>query len=374
MTFESNENLNNEGGILDSIMESEQAAALSEFSPEQIILELFGVLKQREKEILNYRYGLADSQKHTLDAIGKRLGLTRERVRQVEKESVNTLKKSNFSESHKKAMDIVKKAVADHGGIFAEHALVNHLLVGDKSEKQVNALMFLLELFEDLYKIKESDTFHTAWHIKDFEVNRLDDFHNEVKVLLEKSGEPIHLEKLREEYKTTEAFKKNPEYFTDEVIENLLKITKKIQSNPFGGYGLSHWRVIQPKDVGDKAYLVLKHYGKPEHYSKITDRINKHKFDNRVAYKETVHNELIMDPRFVLVGRGISALSEWGYSKGVVSDVIEDVLKQAKEPMDRNKIVDEVMKRRVVKRNTVLVGLANKKLFKKLGRSKYTLA
>ena len=373
MAFENQENIDNSGGILDSIMESEQAAALTEFSPEQLTLELFAALKERERDILDLRYGLTESKKRTLDAIGKKLGLTRERVRQVEKESVNTLKKGKFSDTHRKAMDIVKKAVADHGGVFAEYALISHLLVGDKSDKQVNALIFLLELFEDLYKLKESDTYHPAWHVKDFEIKKLDDFHKEVNFFLEKSGEPIDIEKLKEKFRSTEVHKKDPEYFTDEVIENLLNITRKIQANPFGGYGLSHWRAIQPKDVGDKAYLVLKHYGKPEHYSKITERINKHKFDDRTAYKETVHNELIMDPRFVLVGRGIYALSEWGYSKGVVSDVIEEVLKEANEPLERNKIVEEVMKRRMVKRNTVLVGLANKKIFKKVGRSKYAI-
>jgi len=373
MTFESNENLVNSGGILDTIMESEQAAALSDFSPELIVLELLTALKEREREILGLRYGLTEGNKHTLDAIGKRLSLTRERVRQVEKESVNKLKKQKFSDDHKKAMDIVEKVVYDHGGVFAERALVGHLLLGEKSEKQTNSLLFLLDLLEGLHKLKESENYHPSWHIKDFEIKKLDDFHKEINILLEKTGSPVELAVLREKFKETEVYKSDPDYFSEAVIENLLKIVRKIQANPFGGYGLSHWRDIRPKDVGDKAYLVLKYYGKPEHYTKITERINKHKFDNRTAYKETVHNELIMDPRFVLVGRGIYALSEWGYSKGVVSDVIKAVLQEAKEPMERSRIVDEVMKRRMVKRNTVLVGLANKRLFKKQGKNKYAL-
>ena len=126
--------------------------------------------------------------------------------------------------------------------------------------------------------------------------------------------------------------------------------------------------------MGDKAYLVLKHHGKPEHYSAITKMINENKFDERSAYQETVHNELIKDDRFVLVGRGIYALSEWGFKKGVVADVIREILKSAGKPLSRDEIINEVLKRRQVKRNTILVGLSNRKNFQKVGKDKYLLA
>ena len=105
----------------------------------------------------------------------------------------------------------------------------------------------------------------------------------------------------------------------------------------------------------------------------LTEMINKAKFDSRTAYKETVHNELIKDPRFILIGRGIYALSEWGYKPGVVADVIVEILKQSNQPLTKEKIIDEVMKKRLVKRNTILVGLSNKKLFKKVGKNAYAL-
>jgi len=118
----------------------------------------------------------------------------------------------------------------------------------------------------------------------------------------------------------------------------------------------------------------MKNHGKPEHYSAITEMINKAHFDDRTAYKETVHNELIKDSRFILIGRGIYALSEWGFKPGVVSDVIVEVLQASGQPMSRDKIIEEVLKRRVVKKNTILVGLSNKKLFKKVGKNLYALA
>jgi DNA-directed RNA polymerase delta subunit len=118
----------------------------------------------------------------------------------------------------------------------------------------------------------------------------------------------------------------------------------------------------------------MKHHGKPEHYSAITELINKHALDHRTAYKETVHNKLIKDPRFVLVGRGIYALSEWGYEPGVVADIIKAILEESGKPMSRDAIVDAVLKKRLVKKNTILVGLSNKKEFKKVGKNLYALA
>jgi len=362
------------GGILDTILESEYTQALADFNPDKLVSEFLGLLKDREREILSLRYGLGDTESHTLEAIGKKLNLTRERVRQVEKDSLDLLRKQLSDAKFGKAMGVVKKTIEDHGGAFAEQDLIDHLLIGDKDSRKRNALILMLELYDELHYAKESKDMHPAWHITGFEFRRLDDFHKELKFILEENKKPVSLDDLVSAFKKTELYQSNQKFFTDKVIENLVKITKKIESNPFGHYGLSHWRAIQPKDVGDKAYLVLQNLGKPEHYTKITELINQHKFDNRTAYKETVHNELIMDPRFVLVGRGIYALTEWGYKKGVVSDVIKEVLAQSSEPMERNKIIEEVLKRRIVKRNTILVGLANKTMFKKVGKSKYTLA
>src|SRR6185369_7386263 len=175
-------------------------------------------------------------------------------------------------------------------------------------------------------------------------------------------------------FKGTEFYKAHQADLPDQVILNFLDLANEVEKNVFDQWGLSTWKEITPKDVGDKAYLVMKNHGKPEHYSAITEMINKAEFDGRTAYKETVHNELIKDKRFILIGRGIYALSEWGYKPGVVSDVITEVLKESGHPMTKEKIIEEVLKRRMVKKNTILVGLSNKKLFQKVGKNQYDIA
>ncbi|MCK2219294.1 RNA polymerase sigma factor [Actinomadura sp. ATCC 31491] len=49
-------------------------------------------LSPREAKIMALRFGLVDGKPHTLDEIGKHLGLTRERIRQLEKESLSKLR------------------------------------------------------------------------------------------------------------------------------------------------------------------------------------------------------------------------------------------------------------------------------------------
>jgi hypothetical protein len=77
-------------------------------------------------------------------------------------------------------------------------------------------------------------------------------------------------------------------------------------------------------------------------------------------------------PRFVLVGRGIYALSEWGYKTGVVRDVIKEMIKK-NGPMSKEDIIDQVMKERYLKKNTILVNLQNTKYFKKNKSGLYTI-
>ena len=119
-------------------------------------------------------------------------------------------------------------------------------------------------------------------------------------------------------------------------------------------------------------YLVLKKSGKPMHFTEIAKAINDTKFDEKIAYPATVHNELILDKRFVLVGRGVYALREWGYQPGVVAEVVARVLAD-KGPLTKEDIISEVLKQRLVKPETVALTLANRKRFNRLPDGSYAV-
>ncbi|MDP3685901.1 MAG: winged helix-turn-helix domain-containing protein [bacterium] len=150
---------------------------------------------------------------------------------------------------------------------------------------------------------------------------------------------------------------------TDAVLCAYLSVSKRIVRNLFGNFGLRTSREAVPRSVGDKAYLVLKAHGQPLHFRAVVDEINRAGFDQKRALAETVHNDLIRDSRFVLVGRGMYALREWGFSPGRVSEVIVRLLRQAGRPLQKSEIVAEVLKQRFVKRNTVLLCLLDRSLF-----------
>ena len=61
------------------------------------INEMLNVLKPREREILKLRYGLDGYEIHTLEEIGQKFNITRERVRQIEKKTLQNLK-NRFNE------------------------------------------------------------------------------------------------------------------------------------------------------------------------------------------------------------------------------------------------------------------------------------
>lgn len=358
-------------GILDTIISNKQNESLNQFRPAEVVKAVLDTLKERDRKILVHRYGLENNAAKTLAAIGQEQNLTRERVRQIEKDLIRNLKKSSMkNESFASAKSFLLNIIAEHGRIIAEENLLMHLSIKDPLEK--NALVFILHLVEELDNFIH-ENYKKSWVTVLFSENLLKGFVEESKKIIGGKNTPLVAEEFLENFKQTEFYKVNQADLPDKVILNYLELTVEIEKNVFGQWGLSLWKEVKPKDVGDKAYLVMKHHKTPEHYSAITEMINKAKFDSRTAYKETVHNELIKDPRFILIGRGIYALSEWGYKPGVVAEVIADILKQSGQPLPKEKIIEEVMKKRLVKKNTILVGLSNKKFFKKVGKNAYAL-
>ena len=146
----------------------------------------------------------------------------------------------------------------------------------------------------------------------------------------------------------------------DEALDSWLLISKLIAANKLGGWGLAASPHISPRGVRDLAYLVMKRHGSPLHFSEVAQTIKKTLGEE--AHVQTVHNELIKDGRFVLVGRGLYALKEWGYQPGTVKEVIRNIL-TAGGPLPKDKLIEKVLKERHVKTATILINLQDKKLF-----------
>lgn len=337
------------------------------FKPKQVTKRILSVLSARAQDVLNSRFGLgADTKRMTLEAIGKKYKITRERVRQIENYSITNIRKSKEYQKEKPTFDEIRDVIASLGVIVSEEDLLKHI---SKDKSTQNHIHFLLVVGEEFTKEKEDDEFKHRWHVdKDLSkkihesIRKLYSTLSDDEILLE--GDMV--EKFLENLKDV-----SEKYKTQEIAKRWLTLSKLIDKNPLGEWGKSGSSNINAKGMRDYAYLVIRRHGSPIHFREVAKLITE--LFKKKAHVATTHNELIKDPRFVLVGRGLYALTEWGYMSGVVKDVIHGILEK-EGPMTKEKIVEKVMKERYVKENTIMVNLQNPKFFKKLKDGKYDVA
>lgn len=366
-----------DNSILDQIMDKQKQSVLNDFKPDILLQELMQLLEEREREVLDLRYGFSADQKHTLEDIGKKFSITRERVRQIETAAVNKLKNSvKFKEKKAELVGLVEQVLDDVGGIMAEHKLFSHLKEVATNDKVESAIHFLMNklLAEHFSLIKNNNKLLKSWATKSAAVENHQQVLGQIEEILQTINQILNLNELHQELHKNKDFLAEQKPIKHNIFENLLQASAQIEQNPFGHWGLKHWPLITPKRMNDKIYLVLKNHQQPLHFTEIAAKINEVNFDHKKAHPATVHNELILDnDRYVLIGRGIYALKEWGYKAGVVTDIIQDILKE-KGPLTKDEIIAEVLKQRMVKKSTIVLMLTNKQLFKKLSDHRYDLA
>ncbi|MBW3569078.1 hypothetical protein KY385_03020 [Candidatus Parcubacteria bacterium] len=333
---------------------------------EQINKTLATIEREREREIISRRYGLFD-RKETLEQIGELLGITRERVRQLEKSVMARLRadaeKSNIPDLDKFETNAVK-TLEDIGHVARVSTLTNKITGQDTSKIEQSRVAFLSELSPALTVVAENDHVHQSVAIA--KVHDVKSLHAQVEKIVEavkELGKPHPIEKISEHIK-----------HDDPKHVGALSSTSKHLATLHGMWGHIKWPTVNPRNIRDKIYVILKQQGKHMHFNEIADAIKGSEFKHKDVTTQAIHNELIKDSRFVLIGRGIYALKEWGYKKGTVADIISQVLKEAGEPLHRDEIVKRVLKSRYVKETTILLNLQGKPQFQRVAKATYALA
>jgi DNA-directed RNA polymerase delta subunit len=345
-------------------------------NPSKLVSEVVGQLNPRLKEVINKRYGLKDGKRHTLEVIGKQFGITRERVRQIEVEAFRQLKQPEALSKLEPLFALFKSHINAHGKLRREQTLIDHDLESylgvAATADQKAATNFVLTLAEHFHKIPESKYHYSLWTTEPVTVKSLSKFASALEDYFKGKNSVTNYDEIkRAAGKALEAnfnIANSPK-----AVQAYLGVARNISKNVFGQFGLVNWPEISPRGIKDKAYLVLKENGTPMHFKGVAESITKSGFSNKKAHVQTVHNELIKDDRFVLVGRGTYALKEWGYQPGVVRDILISILKSAGRPMNKDEIVTELLKQRQVKENTILLNLQNKAHFNKAQDGRFTL-
>lgn len=337
------------------------------FKPKQISQTLLEVLPERARDVLEKRYGLGtDGESYTLEAIGKSYGITRERVRQIENYGIQSIQKSDVYKRHYELFIELQKLIDQlGGGLIAEHVLLDELT---EDQTTRNHLYFLLIVGDPFYKSKENPQYAHRWYTERKTAESVEKALRNVYKSLNRD-ELVSEQEIINRFRTELA--EVAETHNEEVLKRWLSISKQIGRNPLGDWGPADSPNIRVKGIRDYAYLAVKRHGSPMHFREVAETINE--LFGHKAHIATTHNELIKDARFVLVGRGLYALTEWGYSAGVVKDVLRDIL-ESEGPLSREELIDKVRKERYVKDNTILVNLQDANLFKRLANGTYTLS
>lgn len=339
------------------------------FKPKQTTKKLLKGLQDRAQEVIVNRFGLNDEGEHyTLESIGQKYGITRERVRQIENFALSAIKKSDSFTEAEEIFKELKDVIHTLGGIVAEEELLPML---SKDPVTQNHIGFYLTLGDSFKEAKEDNNFKKRWIVDGQTADRvhkaLADIHETLK-----HEDLIPEEEIIDRVMCHDGICEISTHEVDkEMAKRWLNLSKSLAKNPLGEWGRSTSPNVKTRGIKDYAYLVMRRHGSPMHFREVAEAIEK--TFGKKTHTATTHNELIKDARFVLVGRGVYALKEWGYTAGVVREVIEQILKKD-GPMTKEDIIDKVLKERYLKKNTILVNLMNPKYFKKLKDGTYTIA
>ncbi len=333
---------------------------------ESIIIDILNTVeREREREIISRRYGLFD-RRETLEQIGELLGITRERVRQLEKAVIARLKAMADAKDLPHITE-VQTIFVDEVQRLGKVARVSDLaarLTASNTRIDQARISFLAELCPRLAVVEDNDHFYHAVGLNgEHDEKQIKEHVGKLIETVKTIGEPVEIKVIAERAGHSDA-----------QHAAALATTSKHLATLNGRWGLIKWPMVNPKNIRDKIYVILHENGQHMHFNEISDAIKQSSFKRKDVTTQAIHNELIKDKRFVLIGRGIYALKEWGYEKGTVADIITEVLQTAGEPLHRDDIVKAVLKSRHVKETTILLNLQGKPQFRRVAKATYALS
>lgn len=347
---------------------SNASKILSELRP--LVENLLLLLSDKEKTVIVKRFNLDGKRRYTLEEIGQEFSVTRERIRQIEKNALSKMRRNVFNTSLKFLHEFVGEALRENGGFMKENDLHSELqsAISPDDEIDCNCVHLALFLHEEIDCIGNTINFYPYARERAISDYSLKHASNNLINQLHKYGDVRKLEKLNDDL--SDVFSNIN--FDSKKVKSLISIDKRLTLLDGDLVGLMEWRHIHPRTLRDKILYVLRNNKQSMHFSDIADRIKEKNFDNRSVNIQAVHNELIRHDQFVLIGRGIYALAEWGYEKGTVSEVISAILKGKKE-LAQDEIIKLVLEKRQVKKITILLALKNNSEFERVGRKRYRL-
>lgn len=246
-------------------------------------------------------------------------------------------------------------------------ALIEEIHIENTLNEEV--LGVIIQSDFNIQKSKPQIGTQTYFYTPDIQKKLIGAIHKEAMILLKKKGDIMETLALSEIIKSnlTPVFKKVEICLIDSVLDIFDELVKGEEKY----IGLTKWKILNPSTLKDKAIYIYKKEKNPIHFVELANKISNY-FGEPVKVA-TIHNELIRNNEFVLIGRGIYVLKAWGYKPGTVLDVIMDIFGKAKTPLSTEEIIARVLKTRRVKTSTIYMNLQNKQQIERVGRNMYQL-
>lgn len=347
-----------------------ESTVISEINVQNSVEDLILVLNDKERSVLTKRFSLNNKPKETLEKIWWRFSITRERVRQIESNAINKLKRvvqsSKLSELNKRAEEII----LSEWWIMLEEKLISSLLLELKDNKEVDWYWVKLALSVDS-EISSNNRWSILkkfWKFNEVKNEDVDKINNVWYKILKEKGNLITSDEIASSIVMLNLFhNKKP---TVKFILSCFSLDKRISEVKWS-FWLMEWWFVNPKSIKDKADIILEKNWSPMHFIDIANQIAKIGFNKKSVTNQAVHNELIKYKDFVLMWRGLYWLKKWNLISWSVSDVIESIINKKWEPMKKRDIIDEVLKIREVKIWTISLNLQKNSKFLRFWRAVY---
>ena len=336
---------------------------------DELLNSLFLVLTEKEAAVVKKRFALQGNQKQTLEKIGRHFNVTRERIRQIESIALGKLRRTVRTTRLDEVNELAKNILRAHGGVMTEDALVSAVLLRIEDANDVDGAVLRLSFSIDgeMQRGSRGMVYRAFWRLDSLSMKDINLIVNNVVKILKKRKSCMQGEELVSAIQSLNLFEGRVP--SSELILSSLTIDERLRRIP-EGWGLTEWRFVRPRSIRDKVDIILRKSGEPLHFMEIANMIRDASFDHKNVTVQAVHNELIRYDQFVLVGRGLYALKEWGFEPGTVADVIEKILIE-KGPLSKKEIIMEVAKQRTVKVGTISLNLQKMPYFKRVGRAVY---
>ncbi|MCD5375387.1 hypothetical protein LR010_02990 [Candidatus Gracilibacteria bacterium] len=346
-------------------------ATLTTNNIEKLFSGVLESLSEKERVVIERRIGLSGT-KETLQNIGNSFkpSITRERVRQIEDAGIKKVGRIIKATELSAIQDIAREVMSHHGGVLTREKLIAALINSMSLSKEINAHILEVIVQSDFEIVKSKPRLGTQTYFTLPNVSRksIDAVHKDALKILKRKKDVMERSELYAQI--IDNVKDEVGALDNVFIDSALDIFDDLVKGEEVLIGLTRWKILNPKTLKDKAIYVMKKEKVPMHFIDISNKISDYLGES--VKINTIHNELIRNEEFILIGRGIYALKEWGFKPGTVLDVILDILGKNGGPMTTEDIIKKVLKVRNVKKTTIYMNLQNKKAIERVGRNFYT--